>query len=216
MTEHPNSSQANLFSARGKVSGFSRTLVIWTVLPLLVWNGLFIALWMAGWQVQKENGPMENLHASFLLAGCCILAVRTARSAGETRILCAGLSLFYLTFLINEMEVKHFGMPLLLALLDGWGRNLWMGTLWILAAVWFARNRVRTWRLFRNWLPTPAGILLMIAGVVWAFSTVGEKMHLIQPRARGLFVEELLETNGCWLMLVSAVLVWLNPPADFD
>jgi len=71
-----------------------------------------------------------------------------------------------------------------------------------------------TWRLFRKWLPTAEGFLLMAAGILWVLSATGEKLHMIHPQAPGIFVEELLETNAAWLMLVSAVQVWRKPPAD--
>lgn len=192
---------------------FSLSLWLWTVIPLLVSNGLFIPLWLAGKHVEVENGPMENLHGSFLLLGCVVIFSSLGRFAGGERILRAGLGLFFLNFVVREVDLRAYDLPTVNFLIRGWFRNSWLAGFWLLGALWFLRHRVAVWQAFRDWSPTAAARLLVVAGVIWVLSTGAEKLHLIQPPDRGLFVEELLETNACWLMLVAAVLIRRKPPA---
>ena len=163
-----------------------------------------LVLWRSGRPVQMENGPMENLQVAFLLVGCVLLFTSAVRNVHPNRMLNMGLGLFYLTFIILEVDLRPYNLPTINAIWNGRVRDAWLAGLWIVAALWSMRSRIAIWESFRAWLPSAAGILLIIAGLFWLTSGAIDKLHPIRSKPLSLFVEEILEINATWLMLVSA------------
>ena len=183
-------------------------LLAWTGLPLVAWNALFLVWWMVNHSVAMENGPMENLQALFLLVGGTFYFHCARGAAIGSRVLFGGVSLFYLTFFVREMDFTDYDVPALNAVFRGPIRKAWLGVLWALGVLWFLKHRVAAWRAFLEWLRLPGTVLLILAGTLWGSSSAVEKLHLIRPRLVSFFVEESLEVNAAWLMLVSAGLTW--------
>lgn len=182
--------------------------VLWVVIPIIVWNVGFPALLLGGWNVQVENGLMENLQVAFLLIGGAWFILSARRSATGERVLYAGMVVLYLTFLVLEVDLRRYDLPVLNLLLNGVIRDIWLGGLWVLAFIWFLTNWRAAWQAFIRWLRTPGALFLIAAGGLWAASAVVDKLNPIESPSLNLFVEELLEINATWLMLASAVLTW--------
>lgn len=177
-------------------------------IPVIFWNAGIPVLRADGWVVEMENGPLENLQALFLFAGGMLYLLNSRRAAGGERILYAGIALLYLTFLVLEVDLRKFPLPGINRFFNGAIRDAWLGGLWVLGLLWFLRHRTAAWQTFRTWCRTPDAQCLFISGALWTASMAVDKLkpHALQPLS--LFVEELVETNATWLMLVSAVLTW--------
>ncbi len=177
-------------------------------IKMLCWVTVYIAFTVA-WclfrnhpSIAVENGPMEDYQALLLLAGVIVLAIAFKRSdvKGE-QVLMAGLGLFYFTVLLLEVDTRQSGHPLLIKLTNGKIRNLWAGTLWLLAAIYFFRNARITLKYFSSWILSPPGLILMAGGINWAMSEFLEHAFHV-----GFFWEELPECVGATLMIHSAFL----------
>jgi len=153
-------------------------------------------------KLARENGPMENFQAICLTSGILLFLWTAWR--GETagrRCLAIGLALFYITFLVLELDVRRWGIEWLNAIFNGWPRNLWLGTAWVVTAVLVVRRWPAPWLEFRAWFVTYCAAVLLLAGLCWILASGVDKGFLGE---KSLFSEELFEVAGAWLMLQSA------------
>jgi hypothetical protein len=169
-----------------------------------------IAIFTAGWVVvqmqghslHQENGVMENFQAGCLAVGMVffVLGLRDS-NATAPRILLFGLALLYGSFLVLEVDTRKLDLPTLNRLLNGRIRDAWLGMLWLFGAILFLRHRQAVWRTFVAWVRSPAGQLLVAAGVCWLGSGLVDKFKVA---GGDLFVEELFEVNATLLMVLAA------------
>lgn len=174
------------------------------VLFLVAQSGFWIAWRFQNPFVSVENGPMEIFQALTILAGLVILVGNMALTKPTpNRVLLGAMALFYATFVLGEIDMREAGSPLLELIFDGAIRDILLTALWVLAAMIFWRHRQTTWRLFLDWLPTPGGLLLLVAGGFWILSGTIDKLHWFPGTHH--FFEELAETNATVLMLLGAI-----------
>lgn len=168
-------------------------------------------LWSWGWLrfplLSEENGAMENYQAILLFLGIipCLWAAVRAKELAQ-RILCGSLALHFVSFIVLEVDTRQLDAPLFNKLFNGRIRDLWLGSLWLIAGMVFLRHRLPTWRRFMQWLSSQAGRYMLAAGVLWLISGLCDKLGLF-PESHH-FLEELLEVNACVLMLISAFLTF--------
>jgi hypothetical protein len=181
-----------------------RSMVIATGLVLAGQSALWILWRRRNPLISEENGPMEAAQALMILIGAAVLAWTAQRGVtiGE-RIFRWSLALFYGTFVFSEIDTRPLGSPIMELVLDGAIRNVLLAVLWAAALMAFLRHRVATWQVFRGWIGTSAGVLLMAAGVLWMLSATIDKLKLF--RGTHHFYEELPETSAAILMLLAAV-----------
>lgn len=150
---------------------------------------------------------MENFQVACVLLGLAFLAWRAYRAeAAAQRVLCVGLALLYATLIVLEVDLRHLDAPLLRKVWNGPIRNAGLVVAWLGGAWLFWRHAGVTWRYFRVWIWTGAGISQACAGLLWVCSGIIDKLHLFGTRR--LFAEELLEVNAGLLMLLSAYLTF--------
>ena len=171
---------------------------------------LFTLLWLSAAAVHPriyvEHGPMENFQAVCLLVGCAVFAWRTrAARQPDERVLLGALALFYATFFVREFDTRQFGRPLVDAIMSGTGRNLWLGAGWVVVAYFAFRYRRSLFEVTRKWLRSPAGRLLLLAGVFWVVAAAVDKMDPFGSKPRDMLTEELLEANAALIMALAAV-----------
>ena len=149
-------------------------------------------------QFAREHGPMENLQAGLLLAGFVRLCVhvRQAKESG-TRILCALMAWGYLAFLVREFDVRAFNVGWLTLLLSGRVRAAWVAFALLLLAIWALRNLRSVITAAHAWRRTLAAVLMVASGALWLTAAVME--------SKAMFLEELVETNAAWLMMLAAL-----------
>ena len=141
-----------------------------------------------------------------MLLGCALFAWRTyvARQPDE-RVLLGGLALFYLTFFIREFDTRQFGQAWLDAIMSGMGRNLWLGAAWLVVACFALRYRGSLLGVTGRWLRSPAGRLLVLAGLFWVVAAAVDKLDPFGSKPRDMLAEELLEVNAALIMALAAV-----------
>jgi hypothetical protein len=186
----------------------SMWLVLMFTIPLIL-NAVFCVLFANGYQIEQENGLMEDLQALFLLTAACIFFRLSGGVIGGARVLDAALGLFLFTLAVREVDVRPYNIPWLTMLLSGWIRNTTLALLWATATVWFLRNSRCTWAAFVQWVNTTAGRLFLAASIPLIAAIVIDKKHLFS-KATNVFTEELLELNGYWVLLVAAALIHLQ------
>jgi hypothetical protein len=184
-----------------------KRLAYWIVLPLLGLTALFLTLHALGFSVGQENGPMENLQVVLTFAGAILFFLASRRSEIGFRVMTTGLALLFLSLAIREIEVRPLMIPWLTAIMKGTGRRIWLGALWVAAALWFCRHWVPTLRAFQIWVRAPAGRIFLSGIATLALANIIEKSVRLDSEATTMFVEELIELDGEWLMLLSA---WLT------
>lgn len=147
---------------------------------------------------------MESFEALCLFVGILLFggAIHSAAGAPQ-RILFLGLTLFYLTVLVLEVDTRNMSVPVwVVRISNGTIRNLWLGGLWVIAAALFLRQPRPVLSCFFSWLPSAAGRIMLCSGFFWGAALIAEKRFHVS-----FFVEELLECNAALLTVQSA---WLT------
>ncbi len=145
---------------------------------------------------------MENFQVGCLLVGILFL-VGAFRSTADvaSRVFFLGLILLYFTVAVLEVDTRKMDAPpWLVFVTNGTVRDLWLGSLWIIAALIFVRGKpYQILSRFHAWLSTAAGRLLLGSGVLWTVALIAEKQFHASA-----FVEEWLECHASLLMAQSA------------
>lgn len=148
---------------------------------------------------------MENFQALCLVAGfgfCLAALVQSERD--PPRVFVLGLALLFLTMFVLEVDTRKLEVPVLVMLFNGTVRNVWLGIVWLGAAVLFFRNMQPVWRVFAGWLRSRSGGLFIATGVFWVLGRISDKALL---GSKDLFLEELMEVNAGVLMAEGAYLL---------
>ncbi|RYG25624.1 hypothetical protein EON82_06425 [bacterium] len=89
----------------------------------------------------EENGPIENLQLSCLVAGFLILLF-SLRRVGKLWPLIAVLCVLYLSLILREMELRGTGVSEWLVALTRRWQARWLVPLWVLALgnAWMRRQ----------------------------------------------------------------------------
>jgi hypothetical protein len=192
-------------SAKSHASGKPNLVWLTTgiVLPLIGLTTVFCLLFTNGYKVDKENGIMENLQAMFLLVSSCLFFVTSLRLTSGDRAWNQIFSLFLLNIAIREFDVRPFKIPTLTLFASGKARNLYLVIIWVATAIYLFPHRASAWRAFKHWLRTISGQLFLLAAVILSVAVAADKLHIF-PNNINLFMEELIEINGYWIILVCA------------
>lgn len=153
--------------------------------------------------IEKENGVMENFQAVCL--ACCMLCwgrIRI-RSSNPERLFWTSLALLSASILVLEVDFRQLNAPLLNTVMNGRIRDIWLGSLWLIALIFFIRNPRPVLATFLAWMRTPSGLLMILGGMFWILSALIDKSLLGE---KNLFTEELMEDNATLLMLAAAIL----------
>lgn len=186
--------------------------ILWTAaLTLAVICVLAAGLLLIGAEIKtllRESGPVENVQALALLVGCLLFGFAAASAATTAdRLLFAALALFYLTFMLREIEVEAFlaDFPVL-AVLDSPLRNYWVGALWAVLIVIVLRHLGSVLHAFFRWVRHLPGYLIIGGGVFYGLAEGIEKRALgVVPESVRAY-EELPELVAVILMLFCAAL----------
>lgn len=172
------------------------------VLNLLVWLA-------AGWNdplISAENGWLESFQAIALAAGAVIFAAAVCRAENiYSRFLYAGLTLFYVNFLLREINVRNLPLaPWAIYFLGGAGRNWALAILWAILFILFLSRRKEMTRMIFSWLRSAPGVFLLSAGAFYLSGLPFDKKVFGLSVERHEFFEEILEAQAALLMLVAA------------
>jgi hypothetical protein len=122
-----------------------------------------------------------------------------------------GISLFYFTFFVRELDTDE--MNGVLAVLSFTRSPIFLSALalaWVTVAIPVLFRLTGILKIFRDWVVTFEGHLLMAAGLFYVLGDFFEKNLLGLSYGASLFAEEMTEINATTLMVLSAIstLVW--------
>jgi hypothetical protein len=167
------------------------------------------ALHLEGYAIAHENGWMENQQALCLLAAVTMFACAGREVPRAARLFYISLALFCLTLLLREIELEGESIPAWATWLStGIARNVWLASLWTWL-LFAARGDVREMcQVFLRWLRTPAGRLMLAAGLLYAMTWPFDKRVFGLTRSLNIFLEELGDSIAAILVLVSGITAW--------
>lgn len=192
------------------MSGLKLGLV--TILVISVHIAVWSLVWPHAPNVAWENQIMENLQAAFLFVGSFLFFVSSYRSSVVgIRALFLGLGLFYLTFLMRELEFGQFeDLFAPLAVVNPPVRNYWLAAAWLFSTLIFLRSARDTLKEFVNWIKSMSGRLMVIGGLFYLLAEFFDKNIFDLSDEENMFYEEFLEINATSFMMVCAVLAMLR------
>ena len=180
-----------------------------------VWGWLLLGVYLCGltvlWSLKPgiahEDALMENLQALLLAFGALVsvgAAVLPHRRQMRFVLLTLGLMLF--AFLLREMDVEKYDLPVLLvALGSGAGRNLLIAGLGLVLLIVWLKNYRSLWPTIADYLKHDACLWLYLGLGCYLASYLFDKNLLATPEAVGYFPEELCENAATYFLALGAV-----------
>jgi hypothetical protein len=154
-----------------------------------------------------ENGPVENSQTLFLGIASLVYLSTAVLSTGLERMLFAGLALLAVSLLLREVDVRGLDLnPVVASMVNGLGRNLLLGSMWLALLIACALRARRLLTVFLAWVKTPAGNAIVLAGALLVLGRPFDGKVFGLPVSTAQLCEELLEVNGYMLVLLSSIL----------
>jgi len=149
-----------------------------------------------------ENELAENFQGLMLFASMMVFAVYLFRCDQFLRAIISCGFLFFLTFLLRELDVESFKIPtLFIHLGSGHGRNIILLSLWLIALAYFFENARQNIRIVRKLFLSQSGKLYVIGGLM---ALSGEILDAFGGHGIPLY-EELTEIIAYYFMLAGAI-----------
>ena len=188
------------------------------VLPGAIFSvALSLALWGVIWlnvpTIVHENEIIEYLQVAFLFTGSVIFLYSFYKVMPNSYgILYLSLGIFYLTFLIRELEPTET-QTVFAIIVNPPVRNYWLISCWAVALFLFLRKPKSVFMAFREWIRFKQGAYILFGGIFYLLADLFDKQIFNIGRENNLFVEECLEFNGTLFMVLSAFfsLAWSQP-----
>lgn len=145
-----------------------------------------------------EHGLVENLQASVLIVAMMLFLLRAIESTKRASLLFAlGGSLFSLSCALREVDVEHLNLPSVLIFLgSGIGRDVVLGSLWVIFAGFAWVNRVALLQQFKQAIASRFGSLVLLAAGFILTGMVFDKGWLPDPGFGPFVLEESCELVG--------------------
>ena len=171
-------------------------------LTAAVWTALYIG----GYAITHENGWMENQQALCLLGGAILFAWAAHEVRRAARLFSISLALFCFTLLLRELELKGESVPAWVTWLStATPRNVGLVFLWTWLLLAMRRDRREMCQVFMRWLRTPAGQVMLMAGLLYALTWLFDKKVFHLTSSLNMFLEELGDSMAAVLVLLSGI-----------
>lgn len=152
-----------------------------------------------------ENGPLENLQ-SLTLLGCCGIYLWTARVEKPVALTAAVFSLLCLSLMLRELDLDDPSLGvsyILIFFIQGAGRYAVLAVLWVVAALFLARDLPRHRDTMIRYCQSTSGRIVIASGCITALGWIFD--HLTAKGGFTMFCEEFIELNGYALLLLGAL-----------
>ena len=171
---------------------------------------IFGIIWIKSSRIIHENHLVEYTQALFLFIGFSCFIYSCFKSKSKPYIilyLCLGI--FYLTFLVRELEPEDTNTWYAI-IINPPIRNYWIITLWMIAFLIFIRNAKITFNAFFKWIKLKPGSHILIGGIYYLIADIFDRNIFHLSRNSSLFIEEVLELNATVFMVSCSILtlVW--------
>lgn len=152
--------------------------------------------------IAYENELIENFQALMLFISMLVFAIYLFRCDQSLQVITFCGFLFFLTFLLREVDVESFKIPgIFIQIGSGHGRNIILLSLWLIALTYLFANTGQNMRIVRQLFHSRAGTLYVIGSLMLL---LGEILDVIGGHSIPLY-EELTEVIGYYFMLVAAL-----------
>jgi len=184
---------------------------LWNAAAMLILVLLHTALWCVACHVYHltadENGFMETTQTLLLALASLLYLSAASVSMNQERLLFSGLALLSVSFLLREVDVRGLNLnPVVASMVNGLGRNLMLGSMWLGFLLACALNVRRLPTIFLAWVKSPAGHAILLAGLFLVLGKPFDENVFAISESTAQFCEELFEANGYLLLLLSAIL----------
>lgn len=161
--------------------------------------------------LHEENGVMENAQALLLGAGTVIYLKFFLADRNEN-FFYGALSLLCFSFLLRELDVEDFSLPIILIQLgSGTGRNIMLFSLWCLMAYGFVFRIEDKFLVVHTFIKGRLFRYLQLTLLLLIVSAIFDRRILVLQHSR-LF-EELFEINAYLMLLAPILHRWLSGSA---
>lgn len=149
-----------------------------------------------------ENELVENFQGLMLFVSMMIFAVYLLRCDQSLQVIVYCGFLFFLTFLLRELDVESFKIPKLIIILgSGHGRNIFLLSLWLIALAYLLEHARQNMKIVRQLFHSRSGSYYVIGGLLLV---LGEILDVIGGHGLPLY-EELTEVVAYYFLLAGAI-----------
>lgn len=171
--------------------------------------GFFVIrhLWLLEPGIAEENRLLEQGQVIFLAGAAVVCLIRMAVGAAAKRFFPFGfLFLFFLTFLLREVDVEDFPLPDIVILLgSGTGRDIVLGAAWIIYLFLLVRRPLRLPATAHRFLTSRVGAYFT-AGILFYLAAMPFDKNMLDLSQNALlFGEESLELAGTFLLFLASL-----------
>lgn len=154
-----------------------------------------------------ENGPVEGLQWTYLLAAVILFLLALRRPGAPTRLSLCGIALFCFNLFIRETNVRGtWAEPYLGAVFTDNRIFYLVALLWIPVVVLALRRFRDTAGELIRWLTTPAGISMLVGCILFVAGELAEKHWFSRKELRTEPIEETLELFAGYAILLAGYL----------
>lgn len=162
-------------------------------------------LWLMEPAIAEENRLLELGQVIFLAGAALVCFIRMTAGEMTKRLFPFGfLFLFFLTFLLREVDVEDFPLPDIVVLLgSGPGRDILLAAAWIVYLFLLVRRPVRLPEIWYGFLTSRLGIYFTAGIFCYLAAMPFDKNMLDLSQSALLFGEEGLELTGTFLLFLA-------------
>jgi len=145
-----------------------------------------------------KDGIVEAAQSIFIALAIAVFAYHAFISKEiKSKLVSFGFSLLSLTFLLRELDVEKLDIPSFLIMLgSGTGRNLLLGSLWIILLIWTFKYKSVEKNKIVSFLFSIPGQMLMFSSLMLVLGAMMDKNIFSLQNSTTRFYEELLELLG--------------------
>jgi hypothetical protein len=156
----------------------------------------------------EEDGTVEAAQSIFIALAMVVFAYHAFISKEiKSKLASFGFSLLSLTFLLRELDVEKLDIPSFLIMLgSGTGRNLLLGSLWIILLILTFKYKSVEKNKIVSFLFSIPGQVLMFSALMLVLGAMMDKNIFSLQNLTTRFYEELLELLAYIYLFVAAIL----------
>ncbi|MFP3983644.1 MAG: hypothetical protein ACLFV2_08150 [Desulfurivibrionaceae bacterium] len=162
-------------------------------------------LWLLDPGLAEENRLLEWGQVIFLVCAAVVCLIRMAAGAATKRFFPFGfLFLFFINFVLREVDVEDFPLPDIVVLLgSGTGRNILLAVAWIAYLFLLIRRPLRLPATVHRFLTSRVGTYFTAGIICYLAAMPFDKSMIDLNQSALLFGEETLELAGTFLFFLA-------------
>lgn len=159
-------------------------------------------------EVHMENGIIESTQVLLIVFSFVLFFILAIKNTDlRLRLLCLTLTLLCFSFFLREVDIEDFNLPNIIILLgSGPGYRILLAILWLAIILYSIKQFKKIKPFYSNYLQSSAGYALFLSAGLLISGGFFDKQLIDILRYE--FYEELLEMNGYFMLVLSALLTY--------